>query len=135
MELTRWLRAQWDRVAAVVLSAAGVVALIGGWYGAASEKLPAGQIPYVVSGGLVGIALIGLGATAWLSADIRDEWRKLDRLEGVGLELLRRTDEPDIPPTSKSPAFDVKAAAPAQPATLEGGNGTGRRRASRPGRI
>jgi hypothetical protein len=25
--------------------------------------------------------LLGLGAMLWLSADLRDEWRKLDRIE------------------------------------------------------
>jgi hypothetical protein len=95
MDLRLWLRAQWDRVAAVVLSGAGAAALVVGWYGVATQKLPAGQIPYVVSGGLAGIALIGLGATAWLSADLRDEWRKLDRLEAVGSELLEGADDSD----------------------------------------
>ncbi len=90
MDLRSWLRAQWDRVAAIGLSLAGLVALVLGWYGVSGEKLPAGQIPYVVSGGLAGVVLIGLGATAWLSADLRDEWRKLDRLETVGLELLEQ---------------------------------------------
>jgi hypothetical protein len=42
---------------------------------------PAEQIPYVVSGGLVGVFLLGLGAVLWLSADLRDEWRKLDAIE------------------------------------------------------
>jgi hypothetical protein len=38
-------------------------------------------MPYVVSGGLVGIFLLGLGGVMWLSADLRDEWRELARLE------------------------------------------------------
>jgi hypothetical protein len=47
-----------------------------------SDTLNTGeQLPYVVSGGMVGLFLLGLGAMLWLSADLRDEWRKLDRLE------------------------------------------------------
>jgi hypothetical protein len=34
-----------------------------------------------VSGGLVGLFLLGIAGTLWLSADMRDEWRKLDRLQ------------------------------------------------------
>jgi hypothetical protein len=130
MELRRWLRAQWDRVAGVVLSVGGVIALISGWYGVATQKLPAGQIPYVVSGGLIGIALIGLGATAWLSADLRDEWRKLDRLESVGIEMLRRPGEPDAEAAATSRAYDATLSAPVEPAPVDRGNGTRRRRAS-----
>jgi hypothetical protein len=130
MELRRWLRAQWDRVAGVVLSVGGVIALISGWYGVATQKLPAGQIPYVVSGGLIGIALIGLGATAWLSADLRDEWRKLDRLESVGIEMLRRAGEPDAEAAATSRAYDATLSAPVEPAPVDRGNGTRRRRAS-----
>ena len=36
------------------------------------------------------LALIGIGLTAWLSADLRDEWRKLDRIERF---LERRPDD------------------------------------------
>ena len=81
MEALIWAKKQWDRLAAVAAVAAGAIALLLGWFGASGEVNPAGQIPYVISGGLVGVFLLGLGATLWLSADLRDEWRKLDRLE------------------------------------------------------
>ncbi|MGH9037716.1 MAG: hypothetical protein ACRD0O_18310, partial [Acidimicrobiia bacterium] len=51
---------------------------------------PAQQMPYIVSGGLGGIFLIGLSATLWLSADLRDEWRKLDRVEDTFSDLNHR---------------------------------------------
>ena len=81
MEFLNFARKQWDRVAAVVAAVAGAGALIAGWYGASDNVNPAGQIPYVISGGLVGVFLIAVASTLWLSADLRDEWRKLDRLE------------------------------------------------------
>jgi hypothetical protein len=81
MEVLNFARKQWDRVAAVVAAAAGAVALVLGWFGASDNVNPAGQIPYVISGGLAGVFLVAVASTLWLSADLRDEWRKLDRLE------------------------------------------------------
>lgn len=91
MAIFKSLQGQWDRVAAVVLTLAGAVALIVGWIGASGEGLTAKQIPFVLSGGLGGIFMMGLGAALWLSSDLRDEWVKLDRIEHVlatGLEGL-----------------------------------------------
>ena len=85
MEFLSWVRDQWDRVSAVVLVAVGALALLLGWLGISDALLPAEQLPYLLSGGLVGVFLLGLGATLWLSADLRDEWRKLDRLEEIVL--------------------------------------------------
>lgn len=59
----------------------GVICLIAGWVGVSATAFPGEQMPYVVSGGLVGIFLLGLGGVLWLSADLRDEWRELARLE------------------------------------------------------
>lgn len=81
MNVLEWARAQWDRVLAIVLFAAGGLAILAGWAGVRQEALTAAQIPYVISGGLGGITLIGVGAVFWLSADLRDEWRKLDDLQ------------------------------------------------------
>jgi hypothetical protein len=74
------VRSQWDRALAIGAAVlAGLVLLIG-YIGVASTSYPAEQIPYVVSGGITGILLMGAAATLWLSADMRDEWRKLDEL-------------------------------------------------------
>ena len=80
-----WIRAQWDRVLATVLFVAGGVGLVVGWVGVSRQALTALQVPYVISGGIGGIFLLGLGAVCWLSADLRDEWRKLDEVvEALG---------------------------------------------------
>ena len=76
-----FLRAQWDRVGAVVLVAAGGLALLLGWIGVSATDVAYEQLSFIASGGLGGLALIGVGATLWLSADLRDEWRMLYRLE------------------------------------------------------
>ena len=83
MNVLQWARAQWDRVLAGILFVFGGVAILLGWAGVRQEALTAAQIPYVVSGGLGGISLIGVGAVFWLSADLRDEWRKLDDLDAA----------------------------------------------------
>lgn len=75
-----WVRAQWDRVLATTLFVAGGVALVVGWVGVSRQALTALQVPYVISGGIGGIFLLGVGAVFWLSADLRDEWRKLDEV-------------------------------------------------------
>ena len=81
MELFKWLRLQWDRVLGATAVLTGAVALLTGWSKVSATPYPAEQIPYVVSAGLGGLFLLGVGATLWHSADLRDEWRKLDRLE------------------------------------------------------
>jgi len=81
MELFKWLRLQWDRVFGAAAVITGAVALLTGWSKVSATAYPAEQIPYVVSAGLGGLFLLGVGATLWHSADLRDEWRKLDRLE------------------------------------------------------
>jgi len=80
MDMTTWVRAQWDRVVAWLLVAAGLVALLVGWIGVSGTPYLAEQLPYLVSAGMLGLFLLGLGATVWISADLRDEWRKLDEV-------------------------------------------------------
>jgi len=81
MNLLKLAIKQWDRVAALIFTIVGAVMLISGWVGVSGTAVLAEQAPYVVSGGLGGIFLLGVGATLWISADLRDEWRKLDRIE------------------------------------------------------
>lgn len=91
MDVTTWLRAQWDRALALGLIVLGALALLLGWIGVSGTAYLVEQLPYVVSAGLFGIFLLGVGGTLWISADLRDEWRKLDRIE----QLLERADPAD----------------------------------------
>lgn len=100
MDLAQWLRLGWDRAAAWLCVVGGVVALIVGWVGVSDKLYTAEQIPYVISAGLGGIFLLGLGGILWLSADLRDEWTQLDKIE----ELLAQQAEDYGRSTAPSPA-------------------------------
>lgn len=67
---------QWLFVAGGALALAGIVLVIIGWVGTSHTVLVAGQIPYVVSGGLLGLGLIFLGGFLyfgyWLALLVRD---------------------------------------------------------------
>ncbi|MHB8467172.1 MAG: hypothetical protein ACYDH6_05620 [Acidimicrobiales bacterium] len=103
MELKNFVRVNWDRTAAAAMVVFGVVALILGWWGVSGTGLAAEQNPYLISGGLVGIALIGVGCTLWLSADLQDEWRRLDAVEERLAELVENGTSPGVRSEEPSP--------------------------------
>jgi hypothetical protein len=76
-----YLKAQWDRAGSLLLLIAGIVTLILGWVGISGTSFTAEQLPYIISGGIASLFMMGVGGVMWLSADLRDEWRKLDGLE------------------------------------------------------
>lgn len=82
----RWV---WSAVRPVIgwlLAAAGAAALFFAWYGVSGTPVTAKQLPYVISGGLTGVALVVLAAAFLATEDIR---RQLGHLEGVE----RRVDD------------------------------------------
>lgn len=81
MDVMTRLRSQWDRTMAGLVGLAGVTVLVLGWFGVSGTAYPAEQLPYIISGGIGGLFLLGLSTALWLSADLHDEWRKLDRIE------------------------------------------------------
>jgi hypothetical protein len=83
-----WLRVQWDRAAAGAAFLAGLAALGLGWLGISDSLYVVEQLPYLISGGLVGLFLLGFGAVMWISADLRDEWRELRGLRELHAERL-----------------------------------------------
>src|SRR4051794_10553005 len=94
----RWV---WESVRPVlgwVLVALGLVALFLGWYGVSGQSLVAKQLPFLASGGLLGIALVVLGGRFMLMQDLRRDSGRLDRLETMVNELhaalLARPDAP-----------------------------------------
>jgi hypothetical protein len=89
MHLLGWLRNEWDRAGAWLAIGVGALALFLGYAGVSNTEFTAEQLPYMVSGGLVGIFLLGIGGMLWLSADLRDEWRTLDAMDAK-LDRLER---------------------------------------------
>jgi hypothetical protein len=106
MDIMTRVRSQWDRLTAAATALAGAVVLIIGWRGVSGTAYPAEQLPYLISAGMGGLFLLGISTALWLSADLRDEWRKLDRIE----QAIRATDR-----------------ATAGPAELEAGRPAGER--------
>src|SRR5438874_8518990 len=84
---------QWLFVAGGALVLAGIVLVIIGWVGTSQTVLVAGQIPYVVSGGLLGLGLIFLGGFLyfgyWLALLLRDGRERGGRQEA---DLARMAD-------------------------------------------
>ena len=72
-----WVRVQWDRAAAIALFAAGLVSLLVGWIGISDTPHIAAQMPYVISGGLLAIFLLGAAVALWLSASTATNGRRL----------------------------------------------------------
>jgi hypothetical protein len=73
-------RLHWDRLAAVLAVFVGLVAIVVGWWGVSGADLVTEQLPYLASGAVFGGFALGIGGTLWLSADIRDEWARLEQI-------------------------------------------------------
>jgi hypothetical protein len=101
MNLNTLLRTNTDRAVAAALVFLGGVLLVLGWIGVSGHALAPEQIPYLISGGLGGVMLGAIGCTVWVSADLQDEWRRLDSLEDRLAELVEAQQErPAAPPPS-----------------------------------
>lgn len=104
------LRAHWDRATAALAAFAGFVVLLLGWVGVSGEGLAAKQLPYMISGGIGGIFLLGLAAVLWLSADLRDEWRVLEEIRAA------LTDQDPAEPGADHAATAELSPVPVRPA-------------------
>lgn len=82
--------------AGVALVAVGFALIFLAWNGAAGRDFVEGQLPYLISGGLTGLALVGTGLTVALVQAQRREARAItDRLDEV-VEALRAMSAPDV---------------------------------------
>jgi hypothetical protein len=141
MKLTEFLRSQWDRASAVLAAVGGAICLYLGWRGVSGSAYPAAQIPYIISGGLSGVFLLGLAGILWLSADLRDEWRKLDDIqETIAATTDDATNSRSDSVRSKAPPAPERAAPPGSradpdpgtPNDSEGPARTKRKQSTRP---
>lgn len=92
----------------VVLVAAGFVALFLAWNGAAGLDHVEGQLPYLISGGLVGLGLIGAGLTIAVVQAHRRETEVLSAKLDELIDVIRTGG-------SSSEAFEVPAGPTAVP--------------------
>jgi len=115
VNLYRYLRAQWDRALAVAFAVAGAVVLLLGYLGTRDAVLVEEQIPYVVSGGFVGIFLLALGAVLWISADLRDDWRELRGLKQQVARLADAEERRERVAAERGSVAPLRAAEPPGP--------------------
>ena len=93
---TRGGLASW---AAGILAVAGFYAIVLGWQGAAQRSSPALQLPYLVSGGFGGLALLVFAAVL-LHVDVsrrlaaEEDAALRDLVDGVSRAVLALHDEP-----------------------------------------
>jgi hypothetical protein len=83
MSVWIWLRAEWDRVLGFTFAILGALLLFLGYQGMKDTPFVADQLTYIATGGLGGLCCVAFGAAMLISADLHDEWRKLDRIEAA----------------------------------------------------
>lgn len=109
------LRTQWDRVAAWVAAGVGLVLLVIGYFKVSGTAYPAEQLPYLASAGLGALFLLGVAGSLWISADLRDEYAKLDEI-GRTLAALGAGSATDSSLDGGTADVPLPAPRPTQPA-------------------
>jgi hypothetical protein len=78
--------------AGAILMPLGLIAIFLGWYGVAHTKYQYDQLPYVVSGGLLGLAFVFLGGFlyfgAWLARIGTEQRESSQKLTDAVLQLV-----------------------------------------------
>lgn len=83
----RWVRdATWP-LAGWIVAGIGLIFIIAGYLGISREALVAKQMPYLVSGGIGGIALVGAGAALIRMDELRTQRKRIDELEAMVRDL------------------------------------------------
>lgn len=95
-----WAVSQWDRVIGWTCVAAGAVLTVTGALSVAAAQDQLDQLSYLATGPALGLFLLGVGAILILSADLRDDWAKLDEVAAT----LRQSGGGDATPP---PSGDV----------------------------
>lgn len=85
---TRFAKGFWQLIAGGLCIASGIVTIFLGWYGAAHTRDLTEQIPYLISGGIFGLALVVLGSAFYFSHFVADAARATRRQQKA-LESMR----------------------------------------------
>jgi hypothetical protein len=103
------------RYAGWILIAGGAVCILAGYLGISRQALVAKQLPYLISGGIFGLALVGVGTFYLATEELRRDSGRLDRLEEMVAQLhavlLTRPDAPE-PAAHSSNGFEPEATTP-----------------------
>ena len=83
----RWVAAATRPVVGWVLVGIGGLVILFGYLGVANEAIVAKQLPYLISGGIGGVALVAVGTYFLGTEEIRRDSGRLDRLERMVGEL------------------------------------------------
>lgn len=112
------------RAGAVILTVAGLVVVLIGYLGVRDQADIVLQIPYLMSGGLGGLALIGLGALLLIQYQMRLQARRYAEVTDQ-LEEWKETALAEVRNFLEHAEIEVEIAAPASSARA-----TGRRRST-----
>jgi hypothetical protein len=81
-----------------IFIAGGALCILAGYLGISRQALVAKQLPYLISGGISGLALVGVGTFYLATEQLRRDSGRLDRLEEMVAQLhgvlLSRPDAP-----------------------------------------
>src|SRR2546428_13143635 len=83
----RWVGRATRPVVGWVLAGLGAIAILIGYLGISRESLVAKQLPYLISGGIGGIALVGAGAPLGATPGLPRFRTPLDRVESTLADL------------------------------------------------
>jgi hypothetical protein len=78
---------------ALVAAVVGAVALLVGYFGVSGTLDPGKQLPYLISGGIGGLFLLGLAAALLFSADLGATRADIARLQESVEDLTERVSE------------------------------------------
>lgn len=74
----------------IILIGLGLLAILFAWNGAAGEPYVAAQIPYLVSGGLIGVSLVGVGCTMMIIQAARVDRARMEAKYDALMAALER---------------------------------------------
>src|SRR5207248_9002260 len=96
----KWVRRATRPVWGWILVGAGLLLVLMGYLGISREALVAKQLPYLISGGILGLALVGFGAMLVGTEDLKRTQERIDHLEDLVADLhavlLSRADAPAL---------------------------------------
>jgi hypothetical protein len=103
---------RWLLVAGGILVPLGIFLVLLGWSGAAATPLVFEQIPYLISGGLLGVGLMVLGGIVyfsyWMTVLVKES--RQERRELLEIIATLRADPTAPTPTAPAPAARSKRA-------------------------